>query len=75
MCGFVGTTNKPLTEIMLKKQEHRGPDALSFWADETFGFGHALLDITGANQTQPVITPNGNLFFFAFCLARLRTFW
>ena len=52
MCGFVGTTNKPLTEIMLKKQEHRGPDALSFWADKTFGFGHALLDITGANQTQ-----------------------
>ena len=64
MCGFVGTTNKPLTKIMLQKQEHRGPDALSFWKDDKFGFGHALLDITGAKQTQPVTTPNGNILLF-----------
>ena len=64
MCGFVGTTNKPLTKIMLQKQEHRGPDALSFWNDKRFGFGHALLDITGAKQTQPVITPDGNILLF-----------
>lgn len=64
MCGFVGTTNKPLTKIMLQKQEHRGPDALSFWNDKKFGFGHALLDITGANQTQPITTPDGNILLF-----------
>lgn len=61
MCGFIGTTNKPLAELMLRKQEHRGPDALSFWGDEKIKLGHALLDITGANQIQPITTENGNI--------------
>ena len=44
------------TEIMLKKQEHRGPDALSFWEDETFGLGftqnvrNALMDLDNNNS-------------------------
>ena len=61
MCGFIGTTNKPLAELMLRKQEHRGPDALSFWGDEKIKLGHALLDITGANQIQPITTESGNI--------------
>ena len=64
MCGFVGTTNKPLCKTMLQKQEHRGPDALSFWSDDKIALGHALLDITGSKQTQPVITPKGNVLLF-----------
>jgi len=64
MCGFVGTTNKHLCRLMLQKQEHRGPDGMSFWEDDTFAFGHALLDITGAKQTQPYITPQGNVLLF-----------
>ena len=61
MCGFIGTTNKPLAELMLRKQEHRGPDALSFWGDEKIKLGHALLDITGAKQMQPITTEKGNI--------------
>ncbi len=64
MCGFVGTTNHAFGELMLQKQAHRGPDASTFWSDDTFKFGHALLDITGARQTQPVITPKGNILLF-----------
>jgi len=64
MCGFIGTTNHALGELMLQKQAHRGPDASTYWSDETFKFGHALLDITGAGQTQPVITPQGNILLF-----------
>ena len=64
MCGFVGTTNKHLCRLMLQKQEHRGPDGMSFWEDDTFAFGHALLDITGAKQPQPYITPQGNVLLF-----------
>ena len=64
MCGFVGTTDKHLCRLMLQKQEHRGPDGMSFWEDDTFAFGHALLDITGAQQTQPYITPAGNILLF-----------
>ena len=61
MCGFIGTTNKHLAHIMLKKQEHRGPDALSFWGDAKIHLGHALLDITGAGQKQPIVTDKGNI--------------
>lgn len=61
MCGFVGTTNKHMTSLMLDKQAHRGPDAKGYWADSRISFGHALLDITGAAQTQPYITPEGNI--------------
>lgn len=64
MCGFIGTTNHALGELMLQKQAHRGPDASTYWSDKTFKFGHALLDITGARQTQPVITPQGNILLF-----------
>ena len=64
MCGFVGTTNHAVHKLMLSKQEHRGPDASTYWSDETFSFGHCLLDITGSNQTQPVTTPNGNILLF-----------
>lgn len=64
MCGFVGTTNHAFGELMLQKQAHRGPDASTFWSDDTFKLGHALLDITGARQTQPVITPKGNILLF-----------
>ena len=61
MCGFVGTTHQPVVKLMLQKQEHRGPDASTYWEDDTFSLGHCLLDITGSNQTQPVKTPNGNI--------------
>jgi len=64
MCGFVGTTHKEVAKLMLQKQEHRGPDASSYWSDNTFSLGHCLLDITGSNQTQPVKTPNGNILLF-----------
>ena len=64
MCGFVGTTNHSIHKLMLQKQEHRGPDASTYWSNETFSFGHCLLDITGSNQTQPVTTPNGNILLF-----------
>ena len=64
MCGFVGTTHHAVHKLMLSKQEHRGPDASTYWSDETFSFGHCLLDITGSNQTQPVTTPNGNILLF-----------
>ena len=61
MCGFVGTTNKHMTSLMLDKQSHRGPDDRGYWSDGRISFGHALLDITGAAQTQPYITPEGNI--------------
>ena len=64
MCGFVGTTNHNLVRLMIQKQEHRGPDALEFWSDEKFSFGHALLDINGERQLQPYITPKGNVLLF-----------
>ena len=64
MCGFVGTTNHALVRLMIQKQEHRGPDALEFWSDEKFSFGHALLDINGERQIQPYITPKGNVLLF-----------
>jgi asparagine synthase (glutamine-hydrolysing) len=64
MCGFVGTTNKHLCELMLKKQEHRGPDALSFWSDDRLSLGHALLDISGSKQTQPIRTKYGSYVLF-----------
>ena len=64
MCGFVGTTHHPVAKLMLQKQEHRGPDASTYWKDETLSLGHCLLDITGSNQTQPVKTPNGNILLF-----------
>ena len=51
MCGFVGTTNHAFGELMLQKQAHRGPDASTFWSDDTFKFGHALLDITGLQKS------------------------
>ena len=42
-----------------------GPDDNSYWADgNNYAFGHALLDITGAAQTQPYITPEGNIVLF-----------
>ncbi|MBF83297.1 MAG: hypothetical protein CL489_02350 [Acidobacteria bacterium] len=64
MCGFTGTTNHPLARLMIKKQEHRGPDALDFWSDETFSFGHALLDISQERQLQPYKTERGNIILF-----------
>ena len=64
MCGFAGTTNHPLIEMMIKKQEHRGPDALEYWSDENFAFAHVLLDINGERQVQPYITPKGNILLF-----------
>ena len=64
MCGFAGTTNHPLIEMMIKKQEHRGPDALEYWNDENFAFAHVLLDINGERQVQPYITPKGNVLLF-----------
>jgi asparagine synthetase B (glutamine-hydrolysing) len=42
MCGFIGTTNKHLAHIMLKKQEHRGPDALS-WGMKKYILGTLYL--------------------------------
>lgn len=64
MCGFVGTTNKAMCKIMLQKQETRGPDGMSFMEDGDLAFGHALLDITGAKQTQPIKTAKGNILMF-----------
>ena len=64
MCGFVGTTNKHMCSLMLDKQAHRGPDAKQYWADNSYAFGHALLDITGSGQTQPYITENNNILLF-----------
>ena len=64
MCGFVGTTEKALVKIMLGKQEHRGPDGNRYWRDDTFAFGHSLLDINGCAQYQPYVTRKGNIVVF-----------
>ncbi len=64
MCGFVGTTEKALVKLMLGKQEHRGPDGNRYWRDDTFAFGHSLLDINGCSQYQPYVTKKGNIVVF-----------
>ena len=64
MCGFVGTTNTEMVELMLHKQEFRGPDGSKFWRDKNFAIGHCLLDINGEKQFQPIKTKNGNIIAF-----------
>ena len=64
MCGFVVTTDIHNTELMLKKQKFRGPDAQAFYKDKYIGMGHALLDINGEKQIQPYKTKNGNYIVF-----------
>ena len=64
MCGFVGTTNTHNVELMLSKQEFRGPDGSKFWKDKEFAIGHCLLDINGKRQFQPIETSNGNIIAF-----------
>ena len=64
MCGFVGTTNTQNVELMLSKQEFRGPDGSKFWSNKEFAIGHCLLDINGKKQFQPIETPNGNIIAF-----------
>lgn len=64
MCGFVGTTRHSLIKTMLMRQAHRGPDAQSYWADNTISLGHALLDISGARQVQPTTSAAGNIVVF-----------
>ena len=64
MCGFVGTTNHQLINLMIDKQQHRGPDALHYYADNKFTFAHVLLDISQERQLQPYITPKGNVLLF-----------
>ena len=56
MCGFVVTQNKNMVVTMLEKQRFRGPDSVGFWADDKIAMGHALLDISGEAQAQPLVT-------------------
>ena len=50
MCGFVGTTNTQNVELMLSKQEFRGPDGSKFWSNKEFAIGQCLLVINGKKQ-------------------------
>ena len=64
MCGFVVTQNKNMVVTMLEKQRFRGPDSVGFWADAKIAMGHALLDISGEAQAQPLVTKKGNIIVF-----------
>ena len=64
MCGFVFTTNHGVAKVALQKQLHRGPDGFRIWKDDTVAIAHALLDISGARQFQPYVTPAGNILAF-----------
>ena len=49
---------------MLERQGFRGPDLMSFWADDKISMGHALLDISGEKQKQPYKTKKGEIIVF-----------
>lgn len=64
MCGFVATTDINNVQRMLERQEHRGPDGNYYMRSADVAIGHSLLDISGAQQHQPIVTKKGNLFAF-----------
>ena len=64
MCGFVATTDINNVQRMLERQDHRGPDGNYYMRSQDIAIGHALLDISGAQQHQPIVTKKGNLFAF-----------
>ena len=75
MCGFAGFFSENIVihdEIifnMIDKLNHRGPDNVSIWVNEskTFGFGHARLSIldTSSAGNQPMIS-NSKRYVISF---------
>ena len=67
MCGIAGilginSKNASTIQLMLKAQEHRGPDAMNFWKDEKVVLGHnrlSIIDLSAA-ANQPLISNCGN---------------
>ena len=63
MCGIAGMFGEPDANVVARMTElmqHRGPDGIDVWADETVALGHsrlAIVDLAGSDQ--PLFGPNG----------------
>lgn len=88
MCGIVGraykgaATRKPLSEEILNKLAHRGPDGLGVYTSDYVQFGHvrlSIIDLTDAGR-QPmashdgryVVTYNGEIYNYLELRAELE---
>jgi asparagine synthase (glutamine-hydrolysing) len=61
IAGIIGNFSKEVTELMVAKMHHRGPDDQGVWASEHAVLGMSRLSIIDLSPAghQPMSTPNG----------------